>query len=191
MRRNDGLTLLEMLVVLVLTAMLAGLIVQGLGFFLGKYDAVRRIQAKSLENGLHQRWFISSVRNLVPLASIDRAFQGDGSQFSGISLAPLAGPSGRPSQISWAFVDSEAGTRELRYSEGTQIRWQILDARVETMRFEYADTSGSWHDRWPIASRRIERIPRMIRMVQEDGRTVWSAALALHPEPVPNFLEDT
>lgn len=184
-----GLTLLEMLVVLVLTAMLAGLLVQSLGFFLAKYDAVRRLQSRSLEQTVQQRWFVASVQNILPIENPNRRFEGDSSQFRATTLAPLGAESGTPSLISWAISQEENGAPEVRYSEGTASSWLIAVSRAETLSFQYADKSGGWHDRWPIAGNRAGQIPAMIRMVQETGTAQWSAATILHPYPVPNFLE--
>jgi len=184
-----GLTLLEMLVVLVLTAILAGLLVQGLGFFLGKYDAVRRLQSRSLEFSVQQRWFVDSVQNIVPLAAQDRRFEGSSAQFRGTTLAPLAAEPGTPSQFSWTISQTENAAPEVHYSEGTEIEWLISVSRAQALSFEYADLAGTWHDRWPVSGSRPGQIPAMIRMVQESGTARWSAATALYPLPVPNFLE--
>jgi hypothetical protein len=178
-----------MLVVLVLTAMLAGILIQSLGFFLGKYDVVRRLQSRSLEQSVQQRWFVTSVQNILPIDVPNRRFEGDSAQFRGTTLAPLAAESGTPSLISWAISQGENGAPEVRYSEGAATHWLIAVSRADALFFEYADASGTWHDRWPITGNRAGQIPAMIRMVRETGIAQWSAATILHPYPVPNFLE--
>jgi hypothetical protein len=179
-----------MLVVLVLTTLLASLMVQGLGFFLGKYDHVRRFQQQTLQSSSQQRWFVNSVKGMVPLLSTERHFYGSADHFQGLSLEPLAAQSGMPQPIGWTIVRSaEDGAAELIYQEGTEIRWQVMREPAQTLAFQYLDASGHWHDRWPVSRTGTPRIPRMVRLIRGSGDTVWMAALDLHPEPLSNFLQ--
>ena len=63
---QHGLTLMELLVTLVLVALLSTLIVQAVAFFGVSYDAVKRNQRDATHVALQQRWFVSSVRGIVP-----------------------------------------------------------------------------------------------------------------------------
>ncbi len=186
-----GLSLLEMLVVLVLASLLATLLVQGLGFFLSSSDTARRYASRASEAHQRQHWFASSVRSMVPYLDPQRAFAGDAASFSGITLEPLGSEPGLPKQVRWSI---EPDRESLRYAEsgGPQARaaaWTVLRAPGEALRFQYADRAGDWHAKWPVAEVAREWIPGQVRLVGEDGRTFLSAHLALHPVPVANFLE--
>ena len=185
MRQHRGLSLLEMLVVLVVVSLLATLVVQGLGFFLAKYDSVNRLQAKMLNDGVPEGWFASSVAGMVPLSRPARSLSGDETGFEGITMTALTAESGLPQRIGWT-VDRREQISELRYREGTAVDWLVWSTPGEP-RFEYADARGEWFDSWPPDERAPKRIPSLIRLVDADA-TVWLARPGLHPVPVPNFL---
>ena len=185
-----GLSLLEMLVVLVLASLLTTLLVQGLGFFLSSSDAARRHASRAAEAHQQQHWFASSVRSMVPYLDPERAFAGDASAFAGITLEPLGAEPGLPREVRWSI---EPDGESVRYVESSGLDaaadWTLLRAPGESLRFEYADRAGRWHERWPVAEVAREWIPGQVRLVGADGRALLSARLSLHPVPVANFLE--
>ena len=186
-----GLSLLEMLVVLVLASLLATLLVQGLGFFLSSSDAVRRHANRAAEAHQQQHWFASSVRSMTPYLDPQRAFAGDGASFAGITLEPLASEPGLPMPVRWSIEPDGESVRyaELGGAQADATAWTVLRAPGETLRFEYADQAGGWHPSWPQAAAAREWIPGQVRLVGAGGRTLLSARLSLHPVPVANFLE--
>ncbi len=189
--RSAGLSLLEMLVVLVLASLLATLLVQGLGFFLSSSETARRHASRAAEAHQQQHWFASSVRSMVPYLDPQRAFAGDAASFAGITLEPLGTEPGLPRAARWSI---EPDGESLRYaesdgSEADAVAWTVLRAPGQALRFEYADRAGAWHPSWPQAAAPREWIPGQVRLVGEDGRTLLSAHLSLHPVPVANFLE--
>lgn len=192
-RAARGLTLLEMLVVLVLVSLLGTVVIQGVGFFLGKYATVKRIHREASLATLRQHWFVSTVQAMVPSPLEARRFAGDASSFEGVTMQPLAAESGVSVRARWTIGGGSASS--VVYAEEDRAAWTVLAAsREEGLAFQYADSDGQWHDHWPIVvdPRRppLERIPRMVRLISAAGRTVWLARLDLSPEPVHNFLED-
>ena len=191
--RARGLSLLEMLVVFLLATLLGTLLIQGFGFFLGKYETVRRAHRESSAETLHQRWFASTVAGMVPYRQPDRSFVGDATAFRGVTLQPLAERSGIPVRARW-FIDPEATPSVVTYEEerlepGTApIRWPVLRAEGEVLSFRYADADNRWHLAWPPRDT-LDRVPRMVGLVSETGATVWLARPELHPEPVQHFRE--
>ena len=188
-----GLTFIEMLVVLVLVSLLGTLLLQGAGFFLGKYATVKRVHREASLAALRQHWFISSVQAMVPSRIEARRFAGDASSFEGVTLQALAAEPGLPVRARWS-IDSEGASEAVIYTQEGRESWTVLASGDEGFAFQYADPTGDWHDRWPIrASFRKpprERIPRMIRLVSTGDRTVWLARTDLYPEPVPNYRDD-
>ena len=187
-----------MLVVLVLVSLLGTLLVQGLGFFLGKYATAKRVHREASLATLRQHWFISTVQAMVPSPLEARRFAGDASSFEGVTLQPLDAEPGLPVRARWSIgsggAGDEDGSTAVVYAQEDGARWTVLVSDEEGLAFQYADPAGQWHDRWPIASGAPnpspERIPRMIRLVSDARRTLWLASLDLFPEPVPNHLVD-
>lgn len=188
-RRVRGLTLIEMLVVLVLVSLLGTLLIQGAGFFLGRYAAVKRVQRDASLAELRQHWFVSTLQAMVPSTLESRRFAGDASSFEGVTLQGLVAESGRPVRVRWS-IDGEGGSSAVVYAEEAAASWTVLRADDAALAFEYADSARRWHARWPVAEGAPERIPRMVRLVSGQGRTLWLARLDLFPEPVPNYREE-
>lgn len=186
-----GLTLLELLVVLVLASLLGTLVVQGTGFFLGRYATVMRVGRESSLALLPQHWFVSTVAGMVPSLRSGRRFEGDGTSIAGVTMQPLATQSGRPVRVQWRIDPSDDGSPVVRYAEEDGVEWTVLTATETEVSFQYADPAGRWHDHWPLDGRPRQALPGMVRLVAETGRTVWVARLALFPEPVANFRDDS
>ena len=188
-RIERGLTLIEMLVVLVLVSLLGTLLVQGAGFFLGQYATVKRVQRDATLAELRQHWFVSTLQAMVPSKLEVRRFAGDASSFEGVTLQALAAEPGRPVRVRWS-IGGAGGSNAVLYTEGDAAPWTVLRADDHALAFEYADASRRWHPRWPAADGAPERIPRLVRLVSGEGRTLWLARLDLFPEPVPNYREE-
>ena len=188
---NDGcgLTLLELLVVLVLASLLGTLVIQGTGFFLGRYEAVARDRRVSSLALLQRHWFVSTVRGMVPSFRGGRRFRGGGTSFEGVTLRPLAKQSGRPVPVQWVIDRSDDGSSVVGYAEDGRAEWTVLTLTEPGVAFQYADSAGRWHDDWPSNDRPTQGIPRMVRLVSEMGRTLWLARTDLFPQPVKNFRD--
>lgn len=189
-RRARGLTLIEMLVVLVLVSLLGTLLVQGGGFFLGQYATVKRVHRDATLAELRQHWFASTLQAMLPSKLAVRRFAGDASAFEGVTLQALAAEPGIPVRVRWS-IRAESGAQAVLYEEGRAAPWTVLRSGDGALAFQYADSARQWHGRWPLADDARERIPRMVRLVAGgDDRTLWLAHLDVWPEPIPNFREE-
>lgn len=188
-RRARGLTLIEMLVVLVLVSLLGTLLVQGGGFFLGQYATVKRVHRDATLAELRQHWFASTLQAMVPSKLEVRRFAGDASAFEGVTLQALAAEPSMPVRVRWS-IDGDGGAQAVLYEEGGAAPWTVLRSDEGALGFEYADSARRWHERWPLEDDAIERIPRMVRLVEGDGRILWLAHLDVWPEAVPNYREE-
>ena len=192
-RSSLGLTLVEMLVVLVLVSLLGTLLLQGTGFFLGKYATVKRVHREASLEALRQHWFISTVQAMVPSRIEARRFAGDAFSFEGVTLQALAAEPGLPVRARWS-IDADGASEAVVYAQVDGESWTVLASDDEGLAFEYADSAGEWHGHWPIETDPRnpprERIPSMVRLVSTQGRTVWLARTDLFPVPVPNYRED-
>ena len=179
-----GLTLVEMLVVLVLVSLLGTLVLQGTGFFLDQFATVERIRRDMSRAELRNHWFTSTVGAILPSRQSERRFVGESTYFEGVTLQPLAAASGQPSRIRWS-IDGDS----VLYAESGTQPWTILGGHDTELSFQYAGSSRQWHDLWSLEESR-EYIPRMVRLVSSDGRVLWLARFDLHPEPVANYREE-
>ena len=178
-----GLTMVEMLVVLVLVSLLGTLLIQGTGFFLGRYAAIDRIQRASSLAVLREHWFASTVAAMIPSRIETRRFVGNDRAFEGVTLQPLAAEAGRPVRVRWHI---EAG--RVLYTEQGSHTWVVHGLRDGPSAFQYADSAGAWRESWPQEGS-WQLIPRMVRLLSSDGRVLWLGHFALYPEPVPNYRE--
>ena len=188
-RAQQGLTLIEMLVVLVLVSLLGTLLIQGTGYFLGRYAQVTRVHRDASLAALRQHWFVSTVQAMVPSRLETRQFTGDDTAFEGTTLQSLAAESGLPVRVRWS-ISGDRGGDSVVYTEDGAEPWTVLTSEEGELAFEYADASGAWRDHWRAASDARERIPRTVRLVSTQDGTVWLARLELHPAPVPNYREE-
>ena len=188
-RAARGLTLIEMLVVLVLVSLLGTLLIQGGGFFLGQYATVKRVHRDASLAELRRHWFASTLQAMVPSKVEARRFAGDASSFEGVTLQALAAEPGLPVRVRWS-IDGDAASHTVVYEEEDTEPWTVLSTQGDALAFQYADSARQWHERWPVAEDARERIPRRVRLVSAGGATLWLAHLDLYPEPVPNYREE-
>ena len=180
-RSASGLSLMEMLVVFVLVALLSTLVIQGMAFFSGRYEAVRDRHGAARQSVLRQHWFVASVRGLVPYDIESRRFVGAADAFAGVTLAPLNAEPGLPVRMRWSVVE-DAGSRALHYAEdgaSAATDWRVLASDAD-LAFEYRDLDQRWHDGWPLPDAPEQRLPTGVRLLQ-GGRTLWLASVDAHP----------
>lgn len=187
----SGLTLLELLVVLVLASLLGMLVIQGTGFFLGRYERVARVGRAASQAVRQQGWFVSTVQGMVPSFRDNRRFEGESGAFEGLTLRPLATQSGRPTRVRWSIDTGSEGSSAVAYAEEGGVKWTVLPLPDSNVSFQYADSAGRWHDHWPLDVRSQHAIPNTVRLVSSRGRTVWIARPALFPRPVGNILDSS
>ena len=187
-RRSSGLTLVETMVVLVLASLLGTVIVQGTGFFLGRYTWVKRTQLEASETALCEQWFASTVAAVVPSYVEARHFVGNEAGFEAVTLQPLAAEPGHPAWIRWSISETEP--RAVVYTETGVAPWTALRLRAEAVAFQYADSAGRWYSLWPPTPADRHRTPRLVRLTTAEDRTLLLASLDLFPDPVPNYREE-
>ena len=185
--RAAGLTLVEMLVVLVLASLLGTMVVQGTGFFLGQYAQVKRAQLDANEAALFEHWFVSTVAAALASRVETRHFVGNESAFEAVTLQPLAAEPGRPVRIRWSI--SQAEPRSVVYSEEDGELWTVLRLQNGAAEFQYADSEGRWHTAWPPEHADRHRTPRLVRLITSGDRTVVLARLDLSADPAPNYRD--
>ncbi|MDM8545824.1 PulJ/GspJ family protein [Candidatus Venteria ishoeyi] len=186
MNNNRGFTLLEMLVVLVITSLVSMLLFHSLSYVLNLRTRFFE-QLEGLQTGtMQQYWFRSSTAAIIPdyektphVFQMHDAmiFQGNEQGFSGLTLAALDQESGIPTQFGWILAQ-DSGIYTLTYSPQSKVTaygvatdkpasWPILRWEGETasfpVGFRYLHMDGSWQETWPPPSvKAVNQLPEAI-----------------------------
>ncbi len=204
-RRQRGFTLVEMLVVLVLTALVAAIAFEGLA----RVADLRLRLARHLDGALDETvtgaWFRASIAALQPdLAEAPGVFRGSAAEMSGLTLRPLDLPAGATTPFGWRLrVDAASGTTRLGY-RGADGAWREIAAWPGAgARFLYAGADGEWRSEWPpplsgsapigqVVPRQPPQLPRFVRIDGGSGGESWSMAASVQGSVLPRqSLSDT
>jgi len=146
-----GLTLLEMLVVLIITSFLTALLLQGFGLILQLRTQVSTHLHDLQHGALQEYWFRNSTTSLLSDYHNGKfIFQGNSQKFSGLTLFPLENSLGKIAPFAWQFERHEQET-VLRYQKADGEYWTISRWPGQRGSFQYQDAQGQWHDQWPPA----------------------------------------
>ena len=152
-RLQRGFTLVEVLVVLVITALLSTLLLQALA-------QVSRLQARfgaqieqSQGGAMRADWFRQLLQGLKPdYADGPQRFTGGSDRIEGLSSTGLSVAGGAPLSFALEIRSGDARGGQLSYRAGAAqlelIRWNG-GGRAE---FAYLDSAGAEHAQWPPAS---------------------------------------
>lgn len=160
---SAGFTLLEILVVLVLTSLITGILLQGL-------QQVYRLQTHFGAELFHAQreamqidWFRSSINGIMPdYADGKNKFKGEPRKMSGQTTAPLNAPAGALVPFLWRMdFDSRTGGMALYADEGSEVQ-PILTWPGNEGRFLYVDDEGISREFWPPFSGKPPQVPRMV-----------------------------
>lgn len=191
-RAARGFTLLEVLVVLVISSLVAGLLS-------GSLSQVMRLQQHfgsetfNLQQGAMQSaWFRQTIHGLMPEPPEGRHhFKGEARRCEGITLSPLDLAEGTLAAFEWSLrFDREAGETVLEYGNGSE-RQRIMAWPGDGGAFEYLDRDGGSHEAWPPFLGQWPQLPAAVRLRIPDpagGRVIEAAPRG--PTTPPPRLKD-
>lgn len=170
MLKKRGVTLLEMLVVLIIIGLLTTLLMQGFAYVLqlrGRFLG----QLSDLQQGtLQEHWFRSSTAALLadyPDIAEPHVFKGEIKQFQGLTIASLDADVGLPVSFSWLLLLQEGNTI-LQYQSSTGETWEIARWMGDSGEFSYLDSKGKWYPTWPPQSLGI-KLPQLPKAIMLTG----------------------
>ncbi|MGZ8218729.1 prepilin-type N-terminal cleavage/methylation domain-containing protein [Methylomagnum sp.] len=183
--RQRGFTLLEMLVVLVLTGLIAGILFQGLGqvFRLQNHFGVELDNMR--QNAMFADWFRQVIEGVQPdYPDGKHKFTGSERRIAGLTTNPLKGMPGAlaPFVLELRF-DARTGETQLMYGEG-EAATALFGWPGDKGRFVFLDADQVEHDRWPppMSNKPMPR-PVAVRLDGErDGRPWLLVAAPMGPD---------
>lgn len=177
--RAAGLTLVELLVVIVLTALVATLVMQGIGQGLGLFRRVSADQGEIYRELMSRAWLRETFSTAAANPPDRDEFIADELGVRLMTYRPLLGSEGIATEISWT-VRPERGLDYLEHGQHMAV------AALPAVRgFEYQDVAGLWHPRWPVEDGHA--LPERVRIVFADGEQF---EIALVTQRAPFFHSD-
>ncbi len=171
-RLNRGFTLLEALVVLVITSLISVVLVQGLGLLLGARTGVQTKLVEVDEALLEQSLFLEPLRGIVPdYPDRPHIFAGEAKRLHGMTTRPLQGRTGTPVPFTLTIShDRPSNSSMLTYQEYNTPALLLGTWEGETGAFAYRDLTGAWLEAWPPENDpRAPQTPWLIRFERGTG----------------------
>ncbi|WP_083468430.1 prepilin-type N-terminal cleavage/methylation domain-containing protein [Stenotrophomonas pictorum] len=160
--RQQGFTLLEAIVTLVIVSMLVTVLMQALGQAMSLRTRLLRFEGENRVAGLQEAWFRETVAGLQR----DLEEQGEGTlgtrdlmQYSTPSPLAAQGFSG----VRWWLDGGRLHYADTRVTDVVVIEGPLSDAA-----FSYLDETGNWVDEWKWKDHKFP--PKMIRFTARTGR---------------------
>lgn len=186
--RQRGMTLLEMLVVLMIAGMALALGFQSLGQWRRAETAITGLSGQARQVALTQAWVTDSLRSLVPVESAP--FSGSASELRGTSINAVLASRGGNTDVHWSLSSGTSGEVLTLVENGQTLSIPLADTRSAV--FSYVDPEGKPHDRWPPALGVADNLPAAItlQLTAHDGSVrLWAAAIAGMRNPLPLYFE--
>jgi len=189
--RSQGFTLLELLVVLVITTLTTMLLFQGLGFVMQLREQLLNQFDEAHRGQIQEHWFRNSTESLVPAyEDIPNAviFKGEANKFSGLTIAGLDADRGVPVEFAWELITENDNTT-LVYRNAQKQGWAVLHWRGEAGKFSYLANDGQWQDQWPPNNFGIQppQLPRAILFMGKRRETPMTWIVSIHGRERPKL----
>jgi prepilin-type N-terminal cleavage/methylation domain-containing protein len=190
-RRARGFTLMETLVVLLISALAMSLMFQALAGFNRSRQRVAALEGVRNNGAVVLDWLRDSIHGLVALDMTGLTVQaddpvlglrGDQNGFTATTLAPLLGAAGVPVTVQWKV--SADGT-SLIYDETGQAPLTLPLGDRSDLQFAYLDSKGKTLASWPPKLGVQLALPQAIelRSGQDNHKQVMLEPIAA-PRPV-------
>jgi Tfp pilus assembly protein PilV len=164
---QSGISLLEVLVVIVLTGLVSTMLLQATTFTLAAFDKNKGYQNRYQRELLSSRWMRDSIEHLV--ASLDEEFSMNGSnlRLEGYSLAPLYKKSGELVRVEWS-IDKAGDRQQLWYKEGDGKNLLMASWAARNASFTYIASDGTEYSQWPAGENEVGHVPAQVKLDIDD-----------------------
>jgi len=158
---SKGLSLIELLVVLVLVSLVTTISLQAIGFVAAGLDRISGDREKLEFERSAWRWYRESIEAMVASLDEEHGFIGRPREMSGYSLSPLLGDNGEPTLIRY-YLESDGQGDVLWYQENnTAFRFMEFASPAE---FRYATSRAVYSSSWPGDSFPVGTLPAVIKL---------------------------
>ena len=164
---RKGFTLLEVIVVLMISGLISVILIQGLSLVLTTRLRVNDALSDLDVKGVQANILSTPLRGVLPdYTDGPNVFLGAKTQLRGLTLSPLQGTYGAPTGfgMSIEFAGLENVTT-LTYSERGYEPIELARWPGNVGEFSYLGRKGSWKEAWPPPGDDIKQAPRTIRLV--------------------------
>lgn len=204
--RQSGLTLVEMMVVLLIAGMALTLGFQSLGQWRRADAAISGLTGQARQLALTRSWLEESLRSLTPVepavpgtlslgsrSEDSGMFEGARDRLSGLSLNGVLSARGGSTPVTWQVTTDADGTRLGLTENGQALELPLPE--IGEAYFSYLDKEGRAHSQWPPALGLADQLPASValHLVGTDGQQrVWAAPVVgiLNPIPRPYEFDD-
>lgn len=187
-RRQSGLTLLELLVVLLIAGMAIALGFQSLEQWRRANTAIHTISGATQQSALTESWLKESLRSIIPIEG--SPFTGSAEKLEAITVQPILSHQGGATNIQWRIEDSRDGAL-LQLQENDNTLELPLTGSTRA-RFSYLDKEGRSYSEWPPRLGLHDHLPASIVLQQEQPsgyELIWTATIAGARNPLFNPFE--
>lgn len=187
-----GFTLLEMLVVLILTGMITGILMQGLYQVFRLQTHFGRELFNTQQGGMYTEWFRQSVNGMMPdYPNGKHKFKGSSREFGGMTLSPLNTGTEALLPFAWHLkFDPNTGQTQLQYGpeENAPV---VLAWPGNSGKFVYFDAKDEPHDDWPPLLGKWPQLPKAIYLENQnsDEPRVIVAVPRAQENPLPRLMD--
>lgn len=181
MVRQRGFTLMETLVMLIISALAVTLMMQALSSFNRSREHIVRLEGVRDNDSVALGWLGDSLRGLVSVSSAAQpgkviepaalddtdagnGLKGDANGFSAQTLTPLLGPPGVPVTVQWQVVRNAGSGDSLEYREPGHQPMILPLNDADALAFSYLDSDGKVHDTWPPKQGLQDPMPQTIQL---------------------------
>lgn len=146
-----GFTLLEVLVVLVITSLISVVLIQGFALVLGARTSFQDKIVGLEQAVLKQNIFLEPLRGVLPdYPNRPNIFHGESKTIRGLTVRSLQSRIGTPISFSMSLnYDSQRNETALVYQESGFAPQTLGEWEGDEGVFRYRDRRGSWLDTWP------------------------------------------
>jgi hypothetical protein len=170
--RTGGFTLLEALVVLVISGLVSVVLIQGFGLLLGVRTSVRDKIVAVDETVIEHSLFLEPLRGVVPdYPERPHLFVGDAQRLHGLTARPLQARAGTPVPFTLSIsYDASSDRSTLTYQEDNVEPLVVGSWEGRTGAFSYRDITGPWRQAWPPEGDPLApQTPWLIRIERSTG----------------------
>ena len=176
----EGFTILEILVVLMIVAFISGILVTSFERVLDIRLRIASFLDTTETPTLVASWFRDSVGGLMAdVKDGDDQFGGAQRRLTGLTVAPLNGPPGVPTRITWEIAYDRSEDRTyLRYQAPDLQQMAVASWPGDRGDFQYCGPDFVCHSAWPPPTGTASELPAFVILDAVKGSENWPVLAA-------------